>query len=225
MSLNGLRQQVLQIGLRMVEDGVARGSQGNVSALDSESGLIAITPSAIPYRELQVEDICVVDKEGKIVEGKWKPTSEIALHLVFYQRRSDVGAVVHSHAPYSTVFGIVYEPIPLVLAETAMNLSAHVPVAPYARPGTKEVAEVTFEAMLPDKVAAVMAHHGLVTVGLSLEAAYESTVAVEMTARIVMMAHSMGKTIHALDLQECQELRQIYLSSYKAKPIQTEPIR
>jgi|YNPMSStandDraft_2_1061718.scaffolds.fasta_scaffold49370_1 L-ribulose-5-phosphate 4-epimerase len=220
MLLEELRRHVLQVGLRMVEDGVARGSQGNVSAIDSETGLIVITPSAIPYGKLQAEDICVVDREGKIVESKWKPTSEIALHLIFYQQRSDVKAVVHSHAPYSTVFGVIYEPIPLVLAETAMILNAPVPVAPYARPGTKEVAQVTFESMLPDKVAAVMAHHGLVTVGPNLEAAYESTIAVETTARIVMMAYSMGGTIHALDLQECRELRQIYLASYKAKSIQ-----
>ncbi len=103
----------------------------------------------------------------------------------------------------------------MVLAESAMTIGAPVPVAQYARPGTAEVAEVTFNAMLPDKLAAVMAHHGLVTVGRNLESAYQTTVAVETTARLVITAYSMGKTVKSLDPSECQQLRNIYLSLYK----------
>ncbi len=222
MFLKDLRQQVLETALRMLEDGIAHGSQGNVSALDQEHEAIAITPSAIPYTQLKTEDICVVDKEGKIIEGKWKPTSEIALHLIFYQRREDVRAVVHSHAPYSSVFGVIHEPIPIVLNETAMNLSGPIPVAPYARPGTQEVAEITFQTMLPDQVAAIMAHHGLVTVGPNLAAAYDSTLAAEMTAKIVILARSMGARVIPMDDKECRQLREIYLSSYRAQPFSVE---
>ncbi len=217
MLIEDLRNQVLDIALRMLQDGVVHGSQGNVSALDNQSELIAITPSAIPYTKLKPEDICVIDKEGQIVESKWKPTSEIALHLIFYKRREDVKAVIHSHAPYSTVFGVIHEPIPIVLNEAAMNLSGDVPVARYARPGTEEVAEVTFNTMLPDKVAAVMAHHGLVTVGPDLEAAYNSTIAVETTARIVIMARSTGGKLILIPPEECSKLREIYLANYRAK--------
>jgi len=217
MLLKELREQVLDTALRMLEDGVVHGSQGNVSAIEKESQLVAITPSAIPYTRIKPEDICVVDKNGILVEGKWKPTSEIMLHLIFYNRREDVGSVVHSHAPYSTVFGVIHEPIPMVLNEAAMNLDGEVLVAPYARPGTSEVAEVTFKTMLPNRVAAVMAHHGLVTVGPDLESAYNSTIAVETTARIIIMARSMGGKIVSIDAQECSILREMYLAYYKAK--------
>lgn len=217
MLLENLRCHVLDVALRMIKDGVVHGSQGNVSALDSESQLVAITPSAIPYTTLKPEDICVIDKQGNIIESKWKPTSEKALHLIFYNYRSDVRAVVHSHAPYSTVFGVIHEPIPMVLNESAMNLNGDVPVAPYARPGTSEVAEVTFKTMLPDKLAAVMAHHGLVTVGPDLEAAYNSTIAVEMTARTVIMARSIGGRVYSIDPEECLTLREMYLAQYKAE--------
>ena len=215
MLLKELREQVLETGLRMVADQIAHGAQGNISILDPESKLIAITPSAIPYHALKVEDICVVDLSGKVVEGQWRPTSEMALHLVFYRNRLDVGAVVHSHAPYCSVFGITHEPIPMVLTEAATCLTGPVPVAPYRRPGSEEVAQVTYEAMAPRGVAAVMAHHGLVTVGATLAQAYDSTLAAETSARMVMMARSMGRQEVVLDAEECATMRQIYLTHYK----------
>lgn len=199
MLLQTLREQIVQIGLRMVEDGLAHGAQGNISALDVETGLIAITPSAYPYYLRKAEDICVIDLQRNLVEGKWKPTSEIALHTIFYQKRKDVCAVVHSHAPNSTVFGVINEQIPAVLTEAAFYLTGSVPVAPYACPGSDEVAEVTYAAIGESGSAAVMAHHGLLTVGDNLEHAYETTLAAEMTARIVIMARSMGAKEIPLD--------------------------
>ncbi len=217
MLLKELREQVLEIGMRMLEDGVAHGAQGNVSAFDPESGLVAITPSALPYNVLKPEDICVVDLDRKIVESKWRPTSEIALHMIFYKNRPGVNAVVHSHAPYCTVFSVTNESVPMILNEAAMNLNGPIPVARYGRPGSEEVAEITFEAMQPDNVAGIMAHHGLVTVGPNLSVAYDSTLAAEMTARIVIMARSMGKEVITMDPQECAILRDVYLTKYLAK--------
>ncbi len=214
MLLMGLREQVLQTSLRLLEDGVIHGSQGNVSAIDRERGLVAITPSSIPYTELSPEDICVVDEDRKVREGKRKPTSEIALHLAFYKRRADVGAVVHTHPPYATAFGVIgSEPLPIVLVEAAMWLGGPVPVAPYARPGSDRVAEVTAEKT-GSGPGAIMAHHGLVTVGPNLDFAYERTIAVESGARLVVLARSMGKEVLSLDEEEVASLHRMLLAMY-----------
>jgi len=219
MLLQEIREKIVEIGNRMVEDGVAHGSQGNISCYDTESGLIAITPSAVPYRFRKPEDITVIDIDQKIIEGKWRPTSEIAVHMIFYRRRKDVKAVIHSHAPYSTVFGVINEPVPSILTEAALCLTGPIPVAPYFRPGTQEVAELTFKAMGENGAAGILAHHGLVTVAGNLDQAYDSTMAAETTARIVIMARSMGAKEINLDPAEGIAMREIYLTKYFAKPL------
>ncbi len=213
MLLQELREQVLETALRMVADGVAHGAQGNVSALDRESGLIAITPSAIPYANMRVADIDVIDRYGRVVEGQWKPTSETPMHTVFYRERADVGAVVHSHAPYATTFALINTPLPVVLIEAATCLGGPVPVAPYRRPGTEEVGRIALDTM-GEGVSVLLAQHGLLTVGASLHEAYDATLAAETTARLVIMARSMGQEPITLDPTEVVFMRGVYLHHY-----------
>jgi L-ribulose-5-phosphate 4-epimerase len=213
MLLKNLREDVLETALRMLADGIAHTSQGNVSALDRDSGLIAITPSAIPYTEMKVEDVCVIDRARRVVEGRWKPTSEIALHMIFYERREDVAAVVHSHAPYCTVFAVTGQALPSVLTEAAACLGGEVPLAPYCSPGSEELARAVYDTCGAGP-AALMAHHGLVAAGGNLAQAYDATLAAETTARVVIMARSMGLKEISLDPLENVVMRSIYLLHY-----------
>jgi len=216
MLLEKLRIQVLETARRMLADGIARGAQGNVSAFDREAGYVAITPSALPYDQIEAEDICIVDLERKVVAGKWRPTSEIALHMAFYHNRPDVNAVVHSHAPYTTAFGITGERfLPMVLNEAAMCLGAPLPVAPYAPPGTEELAQLILE-VVGQGTGAIMAHHGLVTVGPSLALAYDATLAAENTAHIIILVRAMGAKEITLGSEEVKKLRAAFLNQYKA---------
>ncbi len=211
-----LREEVYQYANQMVSDGLAYASQGNISQFDRLSGVIAITPTAIHYTIMKPDDICLVDLNGKTIDAKWKPTSEIALHLVFYQHRAEINAVVHTHAPYATVFGVVHEPIPMILTEAASCLGSEIPVAPYQRPGTLELARSALDRM-GDGVAVILENHGLVAIGENLARAYESTQAVETSARIAILARSMNKTPVLLNSKEVSELRENYLKSYHPK--------
>ena len=218
--LKELCEQVYEYTLQMVKDGIVHGSQGNISALDRQTGFVAITPTAIPYTKLKAKDICVIDLEQHILSGKWQPTSEQLLHLIYYKNRSDVGAVIHSHAPYCTAFSVIgEESIPMVINQSASCLGGPLPVAPYALPGTQELAEVTYQAT-GNGVGAVMAHHGLVTVGQTLEQAYDSTLAAENTARVIIMAKSMGAEVQIIPPKEIKILREAYLKSYFPKSAQ-----
>lgn len=209
-----LKESVWLAARQMLTDGIAHRAQGNISLRQASSGLIAGTPSAIAYDKLQVDDIVVVDLSGGVVEGKWRPTSELQLHLAFYRAWADVGAVVHSHAPFATLFGVIGEPLPMLLSEAASCLDGPVPVAPYCRPGTQELAESAVRTA--DKGSAViLANHGLVTVGPDLSSAYDATLAVEMTARIAWMARAMGARVNALDAAEAAALRAAYLVNYR----------
>lgn len=219
MWLKSLRDEVYETALKMVADHVAYGSQGNVSALDRETGYIVVTPSAIPYSKMVPGDMTVVDREGNLIEAKWKPTSELSMHLIFYRERKDVGAVVHSHAPYATVFGVLHEELPVVLNEASICLGAPVPVAPYRRSGTDELARTAMDAM-GKGVAVILAQHGLLAVGADLGQAYDTTMAAETSAHIVIMVRSMGGQLHTMDPEEVAFMRNLYLTKYKPNPVE-----
>lgn len=212
------RSHVVDIGRKLFEHQVVYDGQGNISCRLPEQDLVAVTPSAVPYLDREPEDICIVDMQSKLIEGKWKPSSEIRLHMVFYRQRPEVKAVIHTHALYCSIYGISGEKeLPLVLNEAAMVLGQPVPVAPYARPGTRDLARSTYQATGNDGRAVIMAHHGLVTVGESLEDAYAATLAAEHTAQAVCTVRSMGVEPKTLAGEEIQELRRLY-ASYGPEP-------
>ena len=216
MKLAEERKKILEISNKLIAAGVIHNGQGNISIFDRESGLAAITPSAVPYEEREVEDICVVDLDGNLVEGKRKPTSEISMHLIYFYKRPDITAVIHTHAPKATVFGVIgNQPMPMILNEAAMGIGGAVPIAPYARPGSVKLAEVTYEAV-GDGFAAIMAHHGVITVGTSIELAFSATIAVESTADTIIMARSMGVEPIALNNEEVAKLREMFMG-YKPR--------
>jgi L-ribulose-5-phosphate 4-epimerase len=218
MELNALKLEVLNYAMKMVYDHLCYGSQGNISARDIITGLIAITPTAIPYTEMAIEDICIVDQTGKEISGKWKPTSELALHLVFYQNEKDIMAVIHTHAPYSTVFAAAHKPIPMSIIEAATCIGHEVPIAPYCRPGTNELAQMTYSHM-KGKSCALMANHGLISVGPNLARAYETTLAVESSARVCAIAESMGTPVVQIQEDEVKSIREDYLKNYHSRKV------
>ena len=197
----------------MIGDGLAFGAGGNISTRDPDSGLIAITPSAIEYTKMSPEDIVLIDQYGKKVEGQWKPTSETPMHTIFYRERPDIGAVVHTHAPYASVFAISGEPIPMVVTEAALCIGGMVKVAPYVRPGTEELARTVLETMGPG-VSVLLAQHGMIAVGPDLHAAYATTIATEVSARLTLLSRSAGMNPITIDSSEVAELRQLYLEHY-----------
>jgi len=215
MKLIEERNKIIDISNKLIELGLIQDGHGNISMYNQEAGLAAITPSAVPYGDRAIEDICVVDLEGTIVEGNWKTTSETPLHLIYYKKRPDITAVIHTHALKATVFSVIgNEPMPMILNEAAMGIGGAVPIAPYARPGSEELAEVTYNAV-GEGFAAIMAHHGLITVGSTIELAFAATAAVETTADTIIMARSMGIQPNTLNENEVKLLREMYL---KHKP-------
>ena len=216
MKLLEERKKILSMGNQLIAAGLIVNGQGNISIFDRQTGLVAITPSAVPYEQREVEDICVIDLEQNLIEGKWKPTSETPLHLIYYKKRSDINAVIHTHAPKATVFGVIGDkPMPMILTEAATGLGGAVLIAPYARPGTQELAEVTYDAV-GQGFAAIMANHGLITVGSTLEYAFAATAASETTAEALISARAMGFEAKILDDIEVKTLRNMFMG-YKPR--------
>ena len=215
MLLPELRESVLRYAQQMLTDRLVSAREGNVSALDRESGLLAITPSAVEYTTMKPEDIVVIDKDGEIIEGHYNPTSEYPMHTLFYRKRPDVGAVIHSHAPMASVFAATYETLPLVLTESAGTIGHPVKVAPYTSAGSAELGEICLDVMGDNGTAVLMGSHGLLVVGGNLANAYSSTHGVEDNARVVIYARASGATPHALSDELVATMREHWLAGYR----------
>ena len=128
MLLKELREQVVQVGLEALSRGIVHGTAGNMSIRDEASGLIAISPSGIPYPLVTPADVVVVNDQGEVVDGHRKPSSETPLHTMVMRARPDLGAIVHTHAHYSTVVSCMRPFLPPILTESCLVVGARVPV-------------------------------------------------------------------------------------------------
>lgn len=128
MSLDSLRQEVLEANLELVRRGLVLYTFGNASGIDRTRGLVAIKPSGVPYDRMTANDIVIVDLKGETVEGKLRPSSDLATHLILYQAFPDIGGVVHTHSHHATVWAQAGREIPCLGTTHADYFYGPVPV-------------------------------------------------------------------------------------------------
>ena len=185
-----LREELCQVCRLLYDRGYVVGHDGNVSVRLGE-GCLLITPSGVSKGRLEPDMLVVCDLEGRVLEGDRYPSSEMAMHLLIYQERPDVGAVVHAHPPVSTAFAICQKPLKeKYLTETISGLG-EVPVAPFAMPSTQEVPE-SIRPFAADHSAVLLANHGALTWGADLWAAFDRMETVEQTAKIYAAVQQLG---------------------------------
>jgi L-ribulose-5-phosphate 4-epimerase len=110
--LDDLRAQVLDANLELVRRGLVLYTFGNVSAIDRQTGLVAIKPSGVSYESMQSSHIVITDLDGKLIEGDLQPSSDLATHLILYREFPSIGAVVHTHSEYATAWAQAGRSIP-----------------------------------------------------------------------------------------------------------------
>lgn len=160
--LEELKKEVVKIAKEADQSGLCKHKSGNFSIRDKETGYVVVTPAAVDRAELTYHDICVVDLDANVIEAvtDLKPTSELLMHLEIYKTREDVGAVVHTHSRIATSFAVVNKPIPAIIYECAtLGLKdAMIPVAPYGRPGTRELSNSIIEPIKRSDCILLEAH-------------------------------------------------------------------
>jgi L-fuculose-phosphate aldolase len=182
MSELDIRRSIIENCLFMNRSGLNQGNAGNISARMGDNMLI--TPSSIPYEEISPEMIAAMPLEGEYGswEGPNKPSTEWRFHLDIMKSRPEVGAVIHTHAPFSTILAIARKPIPACHYMVAAFGGDDVRVASYARYGTKALSEHVLEA-LKGRSACLMANHGMLVVGSTLKKAMWRAVELETIAK------------------------------------------
>ena len=173
------RQSIIDACLRMSQLGINQGTSGNIS-LRHDAGML-VTPTSVPYETMQPEQIVFMGFDGSF-DSSQRPSSEWRFHLDILKARPEVNAVVHAHPPYATTLAIMGREIPAVHYMVAVAGGDSIRCAPYATFGTEELSRHAVSA-LKDRLACLLAHHGMIAIGPSLSKAMWLAVEVETLAR------------------------------------------
>jgi len=186
--LQAARAQLVSYSTRLLTDGLAVGSAGNISVRVGD--VVAITPSGISYTELRPADICLVTADGTELACTETPSTETPMHLAVYAA-TEAAAVVHTHSPEVIALSASRPELPAIHYQIT-GLGGPVRVAPYRRFGSAELAEAAVAA-LDGRSAVILRNHGAVTYGRDLAQAYDRALLLEWLARTYRMALSYGE--------------------------------
>lgn len=201
-SERGLRAAVVETARRMSASGLSHGRSGNVST--RFSGGMLITPSGMAYDAMTPDDVVFVDGDGTSRAGDGKPSSEWRFHLAAYETRTDAGAVIHCHSRHATALACAHRTIPAFHYMVAVAGGTDIPLVPYATFGTPELAAHVAKGLAARK-ACLMANHGQIATGTTLDAALELAGEVEMLAAQYLDVLKLGQ-VHLLDDAEMAEV-------------------
>lgn len=192
--LENLKEELVKLHLKLVENHLVVWTGGNVSARDPESGLVVIKASGVPYEGMGPEHMVVVNLDGKVVEGNLKPSSDVYSHLYIYKHRDDVNGVVHTHSNYATAFAAVGQPIPCVLTAMGDEFGCDIPCAGFVRIGDEAIGKEVVDN-IGMSTACLLQNHGVFTIGKTAKSAVKSAVMVEDAAHTVWIARQLGQLI------------------------------
>jgi L-ribulose-5-phosphate 4-epimerase len=210
--LEALREELAALHQELPRNNLVVWTGGNVSVRDAKSGLVAIKASGIRYEDLTPEHMVVVDMEGRVVEGKFKPSSDVYSHLYIYKHRPDVFGVVHTHSRYATAFAAAGKPIPCVLTAMGDEFGGPIPCAGFALIGDEAIGKLVVES-IGSSPAVLLKNHGVFTIGKDARAAVKAAVMTEDTAATVWMAMQIGDP-QEIAPEDVKRLHDRYMNVY-----------
>ncbi len=210
--LDDLKALVCKYNKLLPTHGLVTMTSGNVSGRDPDTGMVVIKPSGVSFDDLTPEDMCVVDLQGGVVEGRLKPSVDTATHLVVYRGMPEVCSVIHTHSNYATAFAALGRPIPCCLTAIADEFGGPVPVSDYAKIGEEEIGEEIVRK-IGSCPAILMKNHGVFTVGRTVADAFKAAVMVEDVAKTLSIAFSMGEPLE-IPTEEVVRAHRRYIDKY-----------
>jgi L-ribulose-5-phosphate 4-epimerase len=191
-SPSDLRDRVVRAARLASQAGLFVANQGNFSVRDPESGTIAITPHDLAYDLMDADDLVLLSGSGERVGGHREPSFDLDVHLRVYERRPDIGAVIHTEPPYVNAFGAVGQAIEPVTTTGLKSANGVVPVMPF-----RTVRDAAFADEMLDVMGAhhgvIWANHGMLVVGASIEQALDRSLGIEFNAKVFAIARLIGE--------------------------------
>ncbi|MFY9996802.1 MAG: L-ribulose-5-phosphate 4-epimerase [Leclercia sp.] len=204
-----LKQQVYEANMDLPRYGLVTFTWGNVSAIDRARGWVAIKPSGVAYDSMGVDDIVVVDLSGKVVEGKWRPSSDTATHLALYQRYPSIGGVVHTHSTHATAWAQAGRAIPALGTTHADYFFGDIPCTrglteeevqgEYELNTGKVIIETLGDVEPLHNPGIVVWQHGPFAWGKDAHEAVHNAVVLEEVARMAWIAQGINPQLQPVD--------------------------
>jgi L-fuculose-phosphate aldolase len=186
-----------------------RSSGGNLSLKAANQDAVVITPSGKPYLKMAVEDVCVVDLDGNLIDGNLQPSIEVGMHLGVHKHRPDVKAVVHTHQTYASVLSILNRSIPPLFDEIIVEIGQVVEIIPYAFSGSAELVQNVVEKLGNRCHCYLIQNHGALSLGADMERAVKNAELLENVARIYYHALATGLDISVLPADAIEHFAEI----------------
>ena len=204
-----LKQQVFEANMDLPRYGLVTCTWGNVSAIDRQRGLVVIKPSGIAYESMTVDDMSVVDLQGHVVEGRWRPSSDTATHLALYRRYPDLGGVVHTHSTHATAWAQAGLAIPALGTTHADYFFGDIPCTralsaqevdeAYELNTGQVIIETLGEANPLHTPGIVVYQHGPFAWGKDAHEAVHNAVVMEEVARMAWIARGINPQLQPID--------------------------
>lgn len=210
--LEALKKEVCGLNQLLPKNNLVAWTSGNVSAKDPQTGYVVIKASGIPFEDLETEHMIVVDLQGKVVEGDYKPSSDVYSHIYIYNHRPDVGGVVHTHSRFATAFAAVGMEIPIVLTTMGDEFGGPIPCGGFALIGDEAIGKVVVES-IGSSPAVLLKNHGVFTIGKDARAAVKAAVMTEDAAATVWAAMQIGKP-QLISPEDVAKLHDRYINVY-----------
>lgn len=192
MNSSKLRRKIIETANEFNASGLSVGTSGNLSARTSQGYLI--TPTGIPYQQLNEADIVEMDLQGNVVKSDLKPSSEWHFHQDIYLAREEVNAIVHVHSDYATGLACTRQEIPAFHYMVARAGGDSIRCAEYATFGTEALSQNAVKA-LQGRNACLLANHGMIALGENIESAYKLAEEVENIAKQYCISKQLGEVV------------------------------
>jgi len=209
--ISRIRQQIIEGGIRLLNEGLVSRTWGNISIRVDDTHML-ITPSGRTYEDLTPNDIVLVNYHTSGYEGRIKPSSEKELHCEIYRTRKNIHAVIHTHQMNASTVAAAHREVPPILDDMAQIIGPSVRVTKYAPSSTKKIAKRSVRA-LRGRNAALIANHGAVCVGRNLEEAFVVCQVLEKACKAFIEAEFLGGA-RGINKFEAHLMHQIYIRKY-----------
>lgn len=193
-----------KIGKALWTRNYCAGNEGNISQR-LPNGNVLCTPTGVSNGNLEPEELCLVDLNGKVLNGELNPSSELKMHLEIYRRRRDINAVVHAHPKHILTLAIANKPLPFAIYPEAELFLGEIPLMPYKNLGSDALAQSLGEHLTPDTTSIIMGNHGATTFSSNLRQAYYNMEILESFCQILIQCKQFGH-YQLLSVDEMQDL-------------------
>lgn len=210
-----LRREVCAMNKELPKQGLVVWTGGNVSGIVRDASHVIIKPSGVVFDDLTSENMVVTDMAGNVIEGDFKPSVDLDIHLYIYKHRLDVGGICHTHAPYTSSFALLGEELPAATTPIAHLLGADVPCTEYVRPGYVETGQAII-GTIGQGLAVLVKKHGPFTVGPTPTYSVKIAVYLEEAAKTIHLARLRG-TVEKFPPEELERSFHFYENNYGQK--------